>query len=401
MKTDATRWHNWAVEWTPTSITTFLDGRKWYGTTDRAVQPPGPMHLCIQLDWFPSGSGTVRESTMEVDWVREYDLWSQPPGGAGPTGYDGLSARVQPNGPTVDRVSELHERTTAPDGPPRDRAAAGSRSSSWPVWPSPPWCPCWSSPCRGPAEQWQHVAAGAAAEGILLDPSQRLDTEAAMHNGWTLIEHDEFDGDELDEDKWSPYSGKTTDDVGQHDPDNITVSDGTVKLTSRDDKTSAGMWWKSGHKYGRWEARVRSQAGNGYGPVMLLWPESGDWPEDGEIDMMEIPKGDRTKAHFTVHWGEDNEQDAASVTGDFTQWHNFAVEWTPDHIIGYLDGVEFYRNEDSDAAAGRDALRAAAGHRPVRQRLDPGAGREHAERGQLRGRLGARLRPGLTGHLRP
>ena len=32
------------------------------------------MHLCIQLDWFPSGSGTVRESTMQVDWVREYDL---------------------------------------------------------------------------------------------------------------------------------------------------------------------------------------------------------------------------------------------------------------------------------------------------------------------------------------
>jgi Glycosyl hydrolases family 16 len=74
VETDATRWHNWAVEWTPTSITTFLDGRKWYGTTDRVVQPPGPMHLCIQLDWFPSGSDTVQESTMEVDWVREYDL---------------------------------------------------------------------------------------------------------------------------------------------------------------------------------------------------------------------------------------------------------------------------------------------------------------------------------------
>ena len=70
VKTDATRWHNWAVEWTPTSITTFLDGRRWYVTTDHAVQPPGPMHLCIQLDWFPSGSGTVQESTMEVGWVR-------------------------------------------------------------------------------------------------------------------------------------------------------------------------------------------------------------------------------------------------------------------------------------------------------------------------------------------
>ena len=52
-----------------------------------------------------------------------------------------------------------------------------------------------------------------------LDPSQRSDTEAAVRNGWTLADHDEFDGDELDEDLWSPYRGKTTDDVGQHDPE--------------------------------------------------------------------------------------------------------------------------------------------------------------------------------------
>ena len=69
--TDATQWHNWAVEWTPSSITTYLDGREWYRTTDGAVQPPGPMHLCIQLDWFPKG-GPVRQSTMQVDRVREY-----------------------------------------------------------------------------------------------------------------------------------------------------------------------------------------------------------------------------------------------------------------------------------------------------------------------------------------
>jgi beta-glucanase (GH16 family) len=184
--------------------------------------------------------------------------------------------------------------------------------------------------------------------GTELDPSQRLDTEAAVRNGWTLSAHDEFDGDKLDEKVWSPYRGRTTDDVGQHDPDNLSVSDGTLKLTSRGD-TSAGMAWDDGQKYGRWEARVRSQQGNGYGPVMLLWPDSEDWPEDGEIDIMEIPKGDRTRAHFTLHWSEDNKQDSKTMTGDFTQWHIFAVEWTPDHIVGYLDGVEVYRNEDKDA----------------------------------------------------
>jgi hypothetical protein len=85
VQVDATRWHNWAVEWTPTSVTTFLDGRKWYGTTDRAVQPPGPMHLCIQLDWFPRGGplpedGSVQRSAMQVDWVREYGVTSDDGG---------------------------------------------------------------------------------------------------------------------------------------------------------------------------------------------------------------------------------------------------------------------------------------------------------------------------------
>jgi beta-glucanase (GH16 family) len=189
---------------------------------------------------------------------------------------------------------------------------------------------------------------GSRGGSVALDPSQRSDSEAAVRNGWTLIAHDEFDGDALDEDRWSPYSGRTTDDVGRHDPDNLSVSDGTLKLASRGN-TSAGLSWDEGQKYGRWEARVRSQKGNGYGPVLLLWPDAEDWPEGGEIDVMEIPKGDRAKASFTVHWGENDQQDGKSVEGDFTQWHNFAVEWTPDHITGYLDGQQFYRTDDPDA----------------------------------------------------
>jgi len=39
------------------------------------------MHLCIQLDWFPRGGplpedGEVKQSTMQVDWVREYGVSS-------------------------------------------------------------------------------------------------------------------------------------------------------------------------------------------------------------------------------------------------------------------------------------------------------------------------------------
>jgi Glycosyl hydrolases family 16 len=100
VETDATQWHNWAVEWTPSAITMFLDGREWYRTTDRAVQPPGPMHLCIQLDWFPKG-GSVQRSTMQVDWVREYALdgGSATPGDtAGSAGSGTPDTTTRPTG---------------------------------------------------------------------------------------------------------------------------------------------------------------------------------------------------------------------------------------------------------------------------------------------------------------
>ncbi len=45
------------------------------------------MHLCIQLDWFPrSARGTVKTSTMQVDWVKQYALSPAETGRAAPRG---------------------------------------------------------------------------------------------------------------------------------------------------------------------------------------------------------------------------------------------------------------------------------------------------------------------------
>ena len=70
---DATLWHNWAVEWSPTKITAYVDGTEWFSTTRADALPPGPMHLTLQLDWFPEGD-TVQQSAMHVDWVRYYPI---------------------------------------------------------------------------------------------------------------------------------------------------------------------------------------------------------------------------------------------------------------------------------------------------------------------------------------
>jgi len=72
---DATQWHNWAVEWTPKGVTTYVDGEQWWHTDKADALPPGPMHLCIQLDWFPQKrDGAVKPSQMQVDWVRQYPI---------------------------------------------------------------------------------------------------------------------------------------------------------------------------------------------------------------------------------------------------------------------------------------------------------------------------------------
>jgi beta-glucanase (GH16 family) len=85
VEVDGTEWHNWALEWTPEAITAYVDGEEWYRTTDTSIFPPGPMHLCIQLDWFPEGD-TPKQSIMEVDWVRQYSL-------DGSTGDDGTTGK--------------------------------------------------------------------------------------------------------------------------------------------------------------------------------------------------------------------------------------------------------------------------------------------------------------------
>ncbi|MDN5917823.1 MAG: glycoside hydrolase family 16 protein [Pseudonocardia sp.] len=83
VEVDATQWNNWAVEWTPDGVTAFLNGKEWWNTTDTSILPPGPMHLCIQLDWFPKGDSETGQ--MQVDWVKQWSL----DGGASASGDQG------------------------------------------------------------------------------------------------------------------------------------------------------------------------------------------------------------------------------------------------------------------------------------------------------------------------
>lgn len=92
-------------------------------------------------------------------------------------------------------------------------------------------------------------------------------------------------------------------------------------------------------RYGRYAIRFRSDPIAGYKAAWLLWPESGAWPEDGEID---FPEGSLTETigAFVHHRGATtgSDQDAYETGARFTRWHTAVTEWSPGSVRFYLDG---------------------------------------------------------------
>jgi beta-glucanase (GH16 family) len=121
-----------------------------------------------------------------------------------------------------------------------------------------------------------------------------------------------------------------------------------MTITGDSQGNTEGMAWNPGQMYGRWEGRVRAPASDeSYNALMLLWPDAENFPVGGEIDFMEMMDHNRQKTDIFIHYGEDNSQVNGSVEVDGTEWHNWAVEWTPEAITAYVDGEEWYRTTDS------------------------------------------------------
>jgi beta-glucanase (GH16 family) len=157
----------------------------------------------------------------------------------------------------------------------------------------------------------------------------------------TPVLADSFNGTALDTKRWVVYDSPQV-KLMPRSPANVAVSDGALRLTGWIDSVgrdvSGGVASRINLQYGRWEARVRAERGSGYSAVVLLWPQSENWPTDGEIDIVEVPDPERQVGGNFLHLGSDNRQIENKVHADFTQWHTVGVEWLPNRIAYYLDG---------------------------------------------------------------
>ncbi|MBS1606105.1 MAG: glycoside hydrolase family 16 protein [Bacteroidetes bacterium] len=99
-------------------------------------------------------------------------------------------------------------------------------------------------------------------------------------------------------------------------------------------------------KYGTAEARIRLSEGQGLWPAWWMLG-NGEWPATGEVDIMEYV-GEKDWASAAVHGpgysgGKGPVAKAYFEKGNgVTQWHIYAVDWTPDSLIFKYDGRKMF-----------------------------------------------------------
>jgi beta-glucanase (GH16 family) len=109
--------------------------------------------------------------------------------------------------------------------------------------------------------------------------------------------------------------------------------------------------------YGWVEARVKVPAGAGYWPAFWMLGADIDrvgWPQAGEIDIMEYVGRLPNEIFGTIHGpGYSGGQSYGNIY-DFGKpvyddYHTFAVEWQPDRIVWYVDGIKYHEATPNDA----------------------------------------------------
>jgi beta-glucanase (GH16 family) len=189
--------------------------------------------------------------------------------------------------------------------------------------------------------------------------------EKSDRPGWKLTFQDEFNGTALDPAKWTPadpWGNERNHELQAYVKDAFEVRDGVLHIKAErreafyDKKQrnyTSGMMSthdKLAQKYGRFEIRCRVPKGKGLWPAFWLLPEPLDWPP--EIDVLEILGHQPNKVYMTHHFRDathDHHSHGGSWSGpDFSaDFHEFAVEWSPQAIVWFVDGVERFRSEDS------------------------------------------------------
>ena len=196
---------------------------------------------------------------------------------------------------------------------------------------------------------------------------------AYASEGYKLVFHDEFDKDGApDPNYWTFEEGyKRNHEAQYYTKDNTWCENGHLVIEARkedrtDSKgkvyhyTSSSMTTRgkkdgeyiSAWKYGRFEVRAKLPTYTGCWPAIWTLGTDGEWPYNGEVDIMEYyPSGSTELLHANVAWGSSQRWVAQwnSKTKKLSdliaknpnwrdEYHVWRMDWDYDYIRLYCDG---------------------------------------------------------------
>jgi len=228
----------------------------------------------------------------------------------------------------------------------------------------------------------RHARAAAAPEAVAeAQEQQQGQALPPLPKTAAITFADEFNGpagSPVDTTKWQLETG---DNVNNHERQFYTNStrnaamdgQGNLIITARRENPSNFQCWygtcqytsarlntagRFVQQYGRFEARIRMSSGQGMWPAFwMLGNDIGSvgWPNSGEIDILENVGFEPTTIHGTIHGpgysGGAGIGAGYSLPGNppfAAGFHTFTIDWAPNSITWYVDGVQYQRRTPAD-----------------------------------------------------
>jgi beta-glucanase (GH16 family) len=193
---------------------------------------------------------------------------------------------------------------------------------------------------------------------VYFDDLTLIQNAGGPYGDWRVVWSDEFNGPAINTNIWTFDLGNK-DGWGNHEleyytrsPDNAYVSDGLLHIVARQQSargfsfTSARMKTQGLYSatYGRFEFRASLPAGAGFWPAIWMLGTNITqigWPKCGEIDIVENKGSDLAFVQGSLHSGSDETQVYTLPGGSVTNFHTYVLEWTPNAISWYVDGLRY------------------------------------------------------------
>jgi len=205
--------------------------------------------------------------------------------------------------------------------------------------------------------------------------SPAIVVKAAPPTVWSLVWSDEFngpDGAAVDATKWTAEiggGGWGNNELEYYTSrvDNAYQSGGSLVIKAIKESYAGSQYTsarlitrnKFSPQYGRFEARIKLPFGQGIWPAFwMLGSDIGTvgWPRCGEIDILENIGKEPTIIHGTIHGlgysGGNGLGSSYSLPNNqrfADAFHTFAVEWEPNVIRWYCDGILYKTRTPADA----------------------------------------------------